>query len=155
MFRKSSDGTLADALSDIERRLERLDIILMIKDPGAGKSADAYEGLRRQVVASAGERTAHLAHLAEIDAALQRGEGPNELSLLVRDLFDQAGLARVSDPNVREAFEVVAGEGDDLVVLEPAYVEPATGRLVKQGRARADRPATPADPDGNGDGDGR
>ena len=135
MFKK-----LHAALDGMDRKLEKLELILTLKDPGSSKAADAYEGLRRQVVASSGERVAHLAHLAQVDSAVQRGEGHDGLRLLLRDLMAQAGVERITDGSRREAFEIVDGEGDGLEVLQPAYIEPTTGRIVQLGRARAFSP---------------
>jgi len=126
-----------ERLDKLSHQLELIETVLIVREPGSVKSADAYEGLRRQVVAAVGERQSHLAHLAQLDVALERGESVESLRLLIKDLLNQANLVRVSDPGVADAFEVVSGSGDHLVVLEPAYVDGSTGRIVRQGRAKA------------------
>ncbi len=120
----------------IREQLDRLELILTIRDPGSSKAAEAYEGLRKSITAAVAERTSHLVHLAQMDAALQRGETADSLALLMRDLMAQAGLERVSDPTCRDCYEV-DGDAGPLEVLEPAYVEIATARLVRPGRAVA------------------
>ena len=121
---------------ELAHQLDRIDLILTLKDPGSTKAADAYEGLRRQIIASSQERLAHLAHLARIDAALKAGESADDLALLLRELLNEAGLVHVVDPSDPDLFEV-AGEGEQLTVTAPAYVEAPTGRLIRQGRVRA------------------
>lgn len=133
MFRR-----LYEQLSGLSHKLDLIERVLMVREPGSVKAAEAYEGLRRQVVAAVDQRQTHLAHLAQFDVALQRGESAEDLSRLVGDFFQQAGLLRVDDPMHTDAYEVVGGKGDHLVVLAPAYVDASTGRLVRQGRARAE-----------------
>ena len=41
------------------------------------------------------------------------------------------------DPSHPELYEVVSGKGERLEILSPAYVEEMTGRVIRQGRARA------------------
>jgi hypothetical protein len=140
---------LYQKLAALDERLAGIEGMLLLKDPGAAKAAEAYEGLRRQIVGATAERIAHLVHLAQLDAALRAGESTGSLALLVADLLAQAGLERRYDPMLDGAFEVPPGnEGDELRVVEPAYVETHSGRVVRQGRAvRGDDPmADPAPP---------
>lgn len=143
MFRR-----LHERLDRIDNRIELIDRMLLIKDPGASRAPDAYEGLRKQVVASVQERRAHLADLAQIDGALDAGESVDDLRVLMRDLMGRLGLQRASDPSVHECYEVVAGEGDTLDVVAPCYVDSATGQLIRQGRAHARRSdSAPTEPE--------
>ena len=129
---------LYQQLATLDERLAGIEGMLLLKDPGAARAADAYEGLRRQIVGSSAERTAHLVHLAQFDAALRAGEPPGALALLATDLLAQAGLERCDDPARPGAFDISPGaEGEDLRVVEPAYVETHTGRVVRRGRAAA------------------
>jgi hypothetical protein len=126
----------------IEEQLELIKTILTLRDPGSPKAAEAYDGLRKAITAATSDRLAHLVHLAQIDAALRRREDPKALALLLRDLMSQAGVDVVDDPTDRELYDV-EGSADAAVlqVLEPAYVDTATGRLVRHGRARG-RPSS-------------
>ncbi len=127
---------LDEQLAALGERLGRIEDMLLLKDPGAAKAAEAYEGLRRQVVAAAAERVAHLADLARLDAAVRAGESSDSLALLLSDLLVQAGVERHHDPALAGAFEIPAGDEDtELDVVEPAYVETGTRRVVRQGRA--------------------
>lgn len=143
---------LEERLARIEERLERLQLLLMVREPQTGAAADAYEGLRRQVVASASERTAHLAQLARLDSEVSAGASPESVERLLRDLLAESGLEPVTQPNATE-FEIVGGSGSELVLVEAAYIERSTGRIVRRGKATAadrpggavrDQPDTPA-----------
>ena len=128
-------------LAALEARLASIEGMLLLKDPGAAKAAEAYEGLRRQIVSATAERITHLVHLAQLDAALVAGESTESLGLLVADLLAQAGLLRWDNPTLEGAFEIPPdAEGGELQVVEPAYVEAHSGRVVRQGRAAPKRP---------------
>jgi hypothetical protein len=127
---------LLDQLAALDARLASIEGMLLLKDPGAARAAEAYEGLRRQLVGASAERTAHLVHLAQFDAALGAGEPVGALALLASDLLAQAGLERCDDPGQTGAFDISPGDGSgELRVVEPAYVEAHTGRVVRRGRA--------------------
>jgi hypothetical protein len=123
-------------LAEIERQLDRVYTALVVRDPGTPLSADAYEGLRRQVVASTQARIAHVGQLAEFDVALHRGAGPDDLRQLVTQWLNQAGVVRIEDPALRDAFETNVAAGQGVVVEIPAYIDSATNRVVRQGRLR-------------------
>lgn len=127
---------LHQQLSGLDERLARIEDMLLLKDPGAARAAEAYDGLRRQVMGASAERTAHLVHLAQFDAALGAGESTGSLALLAADLLAQAGLERCADPAQADAFDIDPGDRNgELRVVEPAYVEIHTGRVVRRGRA--------------------
>ncbi|HEY3239155.1 MAG TPA: hypothetical protein VGL92_06305 [Acidimicrobiia bacterium] len=126
---------LRHQLGALDERLARIEGMLLLKDPGAARAAEAYDGLRRQILGASAERTAHLVHLAQFDAALGAGEPVGALALLAADLLAQAGLDRCDDPAQAGAFDVSPGnESGELRVVEPAYVETHTGRVVRRGR---------------------
>lgn len=135
----------------MERQLDLIHTALVVRDPGTSISADAYEGLRKQVIAAATARQAHVAQLAEFDVAIHRGASAEDLRALVSQWLDQAGVARVEDAAVRGAFDSSVPPGLDADVETPAYINTVTGQLVRQGRLRArasDQPEVPA-VDGN------
>ena len=129
---------LETRLHEIDDHLERLQLLLMVREPATGLAADAYDGLRKAVVASAAERTAHLSQLARLDSEVRRGASTEAIAMLLQDLLAEAGLTRLTEP-VDGAFDVVDGDGDRLEVIEPAYVELETRRIVRTGKARAFR----------------
>ncbi len=125
---------LAESVDRIERSIERIEVATIVRDPSSTLSVDAYDGLRRQIIAAAGERTAHLHQLAQFAQALTNAR-PSELTSLVSEWMGQANLLRVEDPHDDRYFDVLGGEGDGLRAIRPAYVDGATGRPVLMGQA--------------------
>src|SRR5947199_206120 len=123
-----------EALERIERSVEKIEIVTVVREPNTGMSADAYDGLRKQVIASASERSAHLIQLAELDAAVRSGAGSADLAALAREWLGQASLVAVDDPKVDDAFELVGpDDAPGRHVLRPGYVDALTGRVVRAG----------------------
>lgn len=124
-----------ELLTQMDRQLDRIYTALLVRDPGTSLSSDAYEGLRKQVVASARARTQHVAQLAEIDVALQRGVNISDLQNLVDGWLRQAGIERIEDPRMPDVWDSVPNSHEVEVEI-PAYVDTEVGRLVHQGRLR-------------------
>lgn len=144
MFRrrnKESDQIIAK----MERQLDLIHTALVVRDPGTSVSAEAYEGLRKQVIAGATARQAHVAQLAEFDVAIRRGASLSDLQALVRQWLDQAGITLLEVPEPRDAFDSAVPDGTDAEVEIPAYINTVTNQLVRQGRLRersnGERPA--------------
>jgi hypothetical protein len=148
------------AVQSLDARLQRLEqdsevmkTVLIVKEPGTPAAAAAFDGLRKQILAAAGERRAHLTQLAQLHAGLRRSSTVDDAKLLVQDWMGQAGIFEVWDPQpglpLRDLFEVL--EGSDLPgathveVLDPAYLDSA-GALLRLGRARLTRPPVVAPP---------
>lgn len=149
MVRKNKVEQLDHQLTAITRQLDSIYTALVIRDPGTAVSADAFEGLRRQIIAGAQERMAHLVQLTEIDVALRAGADHDTLTRLVGSWLRQAGVVTVITTDKELCFEPVAGEGPWEVQI-PAYLDEATGRIIRQGRLRqapvpAVEPPSPAD----------
>ena len=123
-------------LEEMRRLLDRIESALVVRDPGTALSAHAYEGLRKQVVASATARLQHTAQIAEFDVALRRGATTEDLLIMVDQWLRQAGVERVEDPTTQDVWEVTLASGVDAVVDVPAYVDGVTMRLVRQGRLK-------------------
>lgn len=125
--------TIEQLLDKIDRSLERIEIVTVVREPNTAVAADAYNGLRKQVIAAVGERISHLHQLAKFDGALRRDADLGGLRSLVREWMNQASLEVVEDPSV-DAFERVGPEdGAATRVLRPAYVDAITGRVVQGG----------------------
>jgi hypothetical protein len=142
---------IAGQLDQLDRRAEKMEVILMVREPAAGAAAEAYDGLRRQVVSAVSERMAHLAQLVQLDAALTGGADAGAVARLVRGFAEQASLERVTDAGHRDRdllFELVEDLGGRYEVLEPAYVDAITGRLIRRGSMRRADPPDPPDPPG-------
>jgi len=122
--------------NNLEHKLDLIYTALVVRDPGASIAAEAFEGLRKQVIAGATARHAHIAQLAEFDVAIQRGASLDDLAKLTSQWLDQAGVARFYDHAQREAFESTIAPGTPVDVEVPAYINTVTGQLVRQGRLR-------------------
>ncbi len=133
-------------LDKVDRSLERIELVTVVREPNTGMSADAYNGLRKQVIAATGERNAHLHQLAQFDAALRAGATAEDLRLLVDEWLGQSSLALLENPRVTDAFELVGpDDATGVRVVRPAYVDAVTGRVVRSGVAeRYDEPEPPA-----------
>lgn len=128
---------MEEMMDKVDRSLEKIEMVTLFREPPAAAAADAYNGLRKQVIASVSERTSHLTQLAQFDAVLRGGATAEDLASLTREWLAQASLIVVEDHNAAsEAFELV-GEGNDAsaVVRRPAYVDSITGRVVRMGVA--------------------
>lgn len=138
-------GELIKRVELLDQRHEEIETALMMNDPGSVVAAEAYEGLRRQVVDAATGRMAHLAQLVQLAHALSDGASLELLRKYLAGWMEQAGLVVVDDLTRADAemvFEVLGGDGDGLELIEPAYLDARTDRVVRQGRAR--RVASPA-----------
>jgi hypothetical protein len=133
-------------IAKMERQLDLIHTALVVRDPGTSVSADAYEGLRKQIIAAATARQAHVAQLAEFDVALHRGASTDDLRALVAQWLAQAGVARVDDPAIRDAFDSTVPAGVPADVEIPAYVTTITNQLVRQGRLRARKSSAKGEP---------
>jgi hypothetical protein len=123
----------------LERHHDHVKTILMVQNPGSQVAADAYDGLRKQVVSAMSERLAHLTQLVQIDAALAQRAAPDVLAKLVDGWVEQAHLVKVTDPGHPDTdliFEVVEDGGGETVVVAPAYLDGTSGRVIRQGRVR-------------------
>jgi len=142
---------LADAFEKMDRRAERMETILMVREPGSTAAADAYDGLRKQVVSAITERLAHLSQLVQFDAAIRNGAGADVLGKMVAGWCESAGLMIVNSADSAPAdvdilFELVEDRGGPLEVIEPAYVDTASSRIIRHGRSIRRSPVAPAVP---------
>lgn len=134
-----------EQLDDIERLLHRIDAALVVRDPGTARSAEAYDGLRKQVIAAATDRRRYVVQLTEFAEAARRGDDLEALRSRVAEWLQQGGVAVVDDPSHHELFEVVGDGQGVLQVLLPAYVDVATSSLVRRGVAEWVVGPTPED----------
>lgn len=146
-----------DLLVDLQERLARLEhqaelikTVLIVKEPNTVHASEAYDGLRKQVVAAASERRSHLSQLVAMAVAVSRATSVEDLVPQVREWMEQAGVAALTEVppghDASHVFEDVSGDGlgGDLDILEPAYVDMQTSSLIRLGRARARGAATAA-----------
>jgi hypothetical protein len=134
---ESLDGRVASmemVLEKLERSIERIELVTVVREPNTGMSADAYHGLRKQVIAAVNERMAHLQQLMQFDAALSSGISTEDLTGLVREWREQSQLELLDDITLTDAFEFIGPEdGLDQRLVRPAYVDGVTGRVIRIG----------------------
>lgn len=145
-------------LRQIDERLQRLETLYIVRDPGNAVSADAYEGLRKRIAAAAKSRDHHLVDLAQLHRHAVTSDSFDVMLAKLEEAMAVVGLKRVESRSElpdgvaeNEAFDL-DGAGDHLVVTAPAYVEvapsddlQATGRVHIRGRAtrRSSEPDEP------------
>lgn len=123
----------------IERRMDKMETVLIIREPSSTVAADAYDGLRKQVVTALSERQAHITQLVQFASALEDGADGRTLASMVAGWLESANVLVTSDAGTPDAdvlFQVVEDHGGPVRVLAPAYVDAATHRVVRQGRVR-------------------
>ena len=135
--------TVEHLLDKIDRSVERIEIVTVVREPNTSLSADAYNGLRKQIIAAVGERNAHIHQLAQFDSALRAGSTPDELSALVGQWLSQASVETLEDLDVEGAFDLVGPADAHRAPGHPARLRrhaDAPNRAA--GRRRAGRRAT-------------
>lgn len=146
-------------LDSISNQLELVKTMFTIKDPSAGSSADAYEGLRRTVVLAREEKMARLVDLARVDAAASTRELTSDLRVLLDELLSAAGMQRIESLDDLELFDVFGSPADHQALaprlVAPAYVHVETGAVVRLGRCEfVDTSGNDPDPESEVTGDG-
>lgn len=132
---------LTNRINELEHQAELLKTVLIVKEPGAIISATAFEGLRKQIIASANDRLAHLNQIVQMRVALDRGGSVDDLKTMVASWEAQSGIIELHEPRsaepISDLFDAVDGgslEGGYSVV-EPAFIDSQSGRLLRTGRA--------------------
>lgn len=127
---------LGAQLDRIEEKLTTLEVAFMVSGPNNPVVAEAYNGLRQQVVMAASDRRAHLTQLAGFASAVEDGATTSELEGLIREWMRQHSLIAVTPESHPEAYDV-KGEGPNVRVRRTAFVDAHTGALVSLGQAIA------------------
>lgn len=139
----------------IERRLEIIETILHLRDPGGARSAEVFEGLCDRVEAIAGERRRHLLDLVELHRELLRkaqSDGAvSEVLTFVEQMLSREGVSsqgREGEKFIPQLFEalgrVPSGSAVIAQVHARAYVDSQTGTVLSQGRVEAESTAEDA-----------
>ena len=123
-----------EVLIDLRRSIERIDASLVVRDPGNVRSADAYDGLRKQIAISAGDRRRLLVLLTELGEAIRRKEDHQSLQARFDEWSSQAGIGVLSEFN-SDHFDYVENDGNEIAISQPAYVEIDSGRTIRRGVA--------------------
>ncbi len=133
---------LQERIKGLEQQAELIKTVLIVKEPNTVQASQAYDGLRKQVVAAASERRSHLAQLVAMSVAVSRATAVSDLVPQVKEWMEQAGVAPLGGvPEGHDAshlFEDIGGDGLDgsLEIIEPAYIDVQTGTVLRLGRAR-------------------
>jgi hypothetical protein len=118
--------------------LERIDAALITRDPGSARSAEAYDGLRKQLNQASKNRRIHVSHLLSLSDSIERGAEYELVKDRVSDFLVELGISRSSDLSRADFFEVTGGSGEYLKCTVPAIVETlddGTVSLVRLGEA--------------------
>lgn len=154
---------LAELLDLLELNLKLLEAYLVVKDPAAPKSAEAFDGLRMKIDGAYKARRRHLAQLADLDRVLRTTGDAAIAQARVAEFLQGEGVVTITDwtPDAGHVFETVGEVTRDMVAVSPAYVEMFEDvyDVVKMGaaqaRPRTDHPAevqpTESDDAGNGE----
>jgi len=110
-------------LERIEILLNKLDAAIVVRDPGNARSAEVFEGLRRTIIQSGKSHRSHVAHLLALQESLDRGATLDLIRNRVNDFLKELGVEKLSNLQIKDAFEIVGGTGDGVELIEPAVVE--------------------------------
>jgi len=135
--------SIDERLRELEHKADVMEKVLLIKEPGTPIAAEAFEGLRKQVVNAATARRHHLVQLATIAVAVRRATSVDDIEPQVREWMQQADVLEVFNlpPGARpqDLFEHVDGGdlagADEIECVEPAYIDAKTGVVLRLGRA--------------------
>jgi hypothetical protein len=145
MARRTGDllQEIVARLGHLEHEAELMRTVLIVKEPTTALAADAYDGLRKQVVAAAAERRSHLAQLTAMAVAVARATTVEDLTPQIREWMAQAGVTELKElpdgVRAEDLFEDVDGMGfkaAGIEIVEPAYLDANTGAVLRLGRAR-------------------
>lgn len=140
-MRTSRFRQLQEHLLRIEDRMKTVEVAVLVSGPGNPVVAEAYNGLRQQVVMAASERRAHLTQLAAFAGAVDDRVSSAELDSLVCEWMRQHSLTPVLPEARPDAYDI-SGQGPCLEVLKRAFVDAHTGAIIAVGQAVArPRPA--------------
>ena len=133
---------LNERVKGLEHQAELIKTVLIVKEPESIHAAQAYDGLRKQILAGAAERRSHLVQLVAMSVAVTRGTSIDDLRPQVLEWLNGSGVVTLTSvpegSSPKDLFEDTGGGGldGDVVVVEPAYVDGQTGGLLRLGRAR-------------------
>lgn len=121
-----------------DHRLDILELYLTVRDPSAPKSAEAFDGLRRQLNEAHKGTQIHLSHLASLHKVVTAADSLEPARAKLNEFMTQMGLSAVDDPRHPDLYQITGGKGSHLVVDVPAYLAQGENReaiLVQQGFA--------------------
>jgi hypothetical protein len=135
-------AALENQLTHLQHEAEMSRTVLMVKEPDTVRAAEAYEGLRKQVIASNTTRRTHAAQLAHMAVAVSRATTVDDLRGLVAQWLEQAAVVALDHVpeglRAQDLFESNDGSRpaslEGLVIVEPAYVDTQNSVIIRTGR---------------------
>lgn len=133
---------LSQLLDRLELHLKLLEAYLIVKDPSAPKSAEAFDGLRLKIDGAYRARRRHLAQLAELDRVSRTTTDVGVFRAKTAEFLGGEGVQVIDtwDPRNVELFDVHGDRTESMRVVSPAYVEVhenGTFDVIKRGAAEA------------------
>ena len=119
-----------ELLSQVLRMLERLDAAVVVREPGNARSAEAFDGLRKQIIQSGRNQRSHIAHLLSIADSIDRGADIDLIKNRVSDFLFELGVEKTTDTSIEGAFEIIGGAGEGSRCVEPAVIQKLDNGLV-------------------------
>jgi hypothetical protein len=112
-------------LQEIRNLLSRLDAAVVVREPGSARSAEAFEGLRKQLNLAVKSHRSHVGHLVSLSDSLDRNADIELIRDRVNDFLQELGIKTIREfiPQLFEVVETVDGDEDGYEIIEPAIVE--------------------------------
>jgi len=112
-------------LQEIRNLLSRLDAAVVVREPGSARSAEAFEGLRKQLNLAVKSHRSHVGHLVSLSDSLDRNADIELIRDRVNDFLQELGIKTIREfiPHFFEVVETVDGDEDGYEIIEPAIVE--------------------------------
>ena len=116
-------------LQEIRNLLSRLDAAVVVREPGTTRSAEAFEGLRKQLNLAVKSHRSHVGHLVSLSDSLDRNADIELIRDRVNDFLQELGIRTIRDyiPQFFEVVETIDGDDDGYEIVEPAIVEELEG----------------------------
>lgn len=131
---------LSQLLDRLELHLKLLEAYLIVKDPSAPKSAEAFDGLRLKIDGAYRARRRHLAQIAELDRVSRTTTDVGVFRAKTAEFLGGEGVQVIDawDPRNIDLFDVHGDRTESMRVVSPAYVEAhedGTFAVIKRGAA--------------------
>lgn len=112
-------------LQEIRDLLLKLDAAVVVRDLGNARSADAYEGLRKQLNLAVKSHRSHVGHLVSLSDSLDRNADVELIRDRVNDFLQELGIKTIRDyvPHLFDVVETIDGTEDGYEIIEPAIAE--------------------------------
>ncbi|HAM24816.1 MAG TPA: hypothetical protein DHW34_05235 [Actinobacteria bacterium] len=126
-------------LRTLQSDVSKLTAALVVREPATATAAEAYDGLRKAVMAGPQARRQMLVQLVELTDFAERNISIVEMRQILDEQRKRAGLVDITDGGTYpELFEIVEGSGELISVRRPAWVDEQTGQVIQRGTAVAE-----------------